>query len=95
MAHPVWRAHDATVALDRVADLGDGRLGFHFVVIGAGIQLQMTDQISAEYVGTWDWYIEIERPARGYPTLTISGGGPRSSIWLGPGSGVPQGVWSL
>jgi hypothetical protein len=94
-AHPVWHANGATVALDRVADLGDGRLGFHFVVIGTGARLRMTGQVAAEDVGTWDRYVEIERPVQGYPTLTISYRGLRSSISLGPGSGVTRAVWSL
>jgi hypothetical protein len=95
-AHPVWHAHGATVALDRVASLGDGRLGFHFVVIGKGlVTLRMSGQVATENVGWWNKYVEIERPVHGYPTLTIVGGEGRSSFSLGPGSGVTQAVWSL
>jgi hypothetical protein len=95
-AHPVWQAHGATVALDRVASLGDGRLGFHFVVIGRGlVTLRMSGQVATENVGWANKYVEIERPAQGYPTLTIVAGEGRSSFSLGPGSGVTEAVWSL
>lgn len=95
-AHPVWQAHGATVALDRVASLGDGRLGFHFVVIGEGlVTLRMSGQVATQNLGWWNKYVEIERPAHGYPTLTIVTGERRSSFSLGPGSGVTQAVWSL
>jgi hypothetical protein len=95
-AHPVWQADGATVALDRVASLGDGRLGFHFVVIGRGlVTLRMSGQMASEDVGWANRYVEIERPAHGYPTLTIIVGEQRASFSLGPGSGVTQAVWSL
>ena len=95
-AHPVWQAHGATVALDRVASLGDGRLGFHFVVIGRGlVTLRMSGQMASEDVGWANQYVEIQRPTQGYPTLTIIVGEQRSSFTLGPGSGVTQAVWSL
>ena len=94
-AHPVWQAHGATVALDRVASLGDGRLGFHFVVIGRGVTLRMSGQVASEDVGWANQYVEIQRPTQGYPTLTIIVGEQRSSFTLGPGSGVTQAVWSL
>ena len=95
-AHPVWHAHGATVALDRVASLGDDRLGFHFVVIGKGlVTVSMSGQVATENVSWANKYVEIERPAQGYPTLTIIVGEQRSSFTLGPGSGVTQAVWSL
>jgi hypothetical protein len=94
-AHPVWHAHGATVALDRVARLGDDRLGFHFVVIGKGVTLRMSGQVATEDVGWANPYVEIRRPTQGYPTLTIIVGEQRSSFTLGPGSGVTQAVWSL
>jgi len=94
-AHPVWHAHGATVALDRVARLGDDRLGFHFVVIGKGVTLRMSGQVATEDVGWANQYVEIRRPTQGYPTLTIIVGEQRSSFTLGPGSGVTQAVWSL
>lgn len=93
IAHPVWRANGATIALDRVADLGDGRLGFHFVVIGSAARLQMTGQVAIESVGSFDQYIEIERTGA-YPTLVVDYRG-RTSISLAPGSGVPRAVWRL
>jgi hypothetical protein len=95
-AHPVWHAHGATVALDRVASLGDGQLGFHFVVIGEGlVTLKMSGEVASEDVGWANQYLEIQRPAQGYPTLTIIVGELQSSFTLGPGSGVTQAAWSL
>jgi hypothetical protein len=93
IAHPVWHANGATIALDRVADLGEGRLGFHFVVIGSAARLQMTGQVGTEAVGSFDQYIEIERTET-YPTLVVDYRG-RTSISLAPGSGVPRAVWRL
>lgn len=94
-AHPIWEASDALVALDRVADLGDGRLGFHFVVIGRGVELEMTGQVRVHEVWPWDRYIEIEREGNDIPTLTILVGAERTEIPLGKGSGVPAAVWRL
>lgn len=94
-AHPVWRVDDGVVALDRVADLGDDRLGFHFIVVGRGVQIDLTGAISAETFGPWDWYVEIAHPDGRIPTLTIVARGKRSEIELGPGSGVPEAVWRL
>jgi hypothetical protein len=95
-AHPIWHANGVTVALDRVADLGDGRLGFHFVVLGRGLpSVQMSGQVASESVGFADRYIEIEPPAEGYPTLTILAHGERTTIPLGPGSGISMAVWEL
>ncbi len=95
-AHPVWHAQGATVALDRVASLGDGRLGFHFVVIGKGlVTLRMSGQVASEDEGWANRYVEIDRPAHGYPTLAIIVGEQRTSFSLGLGSGVTQAVWRL
>jgi hypothetical protein len=55
----------------------------------------MSGQVATENVGWWNKYVEIDRPVHGYPTLTIVAGEGRSSFSLGPGSGVPQAVWSL
>ena len=88
-AHPVWHAHGATVALDRVASLGGGRLGFHFVVIGKGlVSLRMSGQVATENVGWANQYLEIQRPTEGYPTLTIIVGEQRSALMVNdePGS---------
>ncbi|MGZ4151020.1 MAG: hypothetical protein ACXVP3_01095 [Actinomycetota bacterium] len=95
VAHPVWHAAGATISLDSVADLGDGRLGFHFVVIAKGTaSLRMTGQVASELDFPFDHYIEIER-APGYPTLTVLAGGRRATVSFAPGSGIPAAVWRL
>jgi hypothetical protein len=94
-ATPIWRVPGAAVGLDRAADLGDDRIGFHFVVIGRSVNLRMTGEIGGETVGSWDRYIEIERPTNGVATLIIAIHGQRWPIPLGPGSGVPEEVWRL
>jgi hypothetical protein len=55
----------------------------------------MSGQVASEDVGWANQYVEIQRPALGYPTLTIIVGEQRSSFTLGPGSGVTQAIWSL
>jgi hypothetical protein len=94
-ANPIWRVPGASVALERATGLGDDHIGFHFVVIGRNVNLRMTGQVSAESVYPFDRYIEIERPSGGRATLIVSIHGRRWPIPLGPGSGVPQGVWRL
>jgi hypothetical protein len=95
-AHPIWVVPGATVSLERVADLGDDRLGFHFVVIGRGASLRLTGQVTwGQDPGYFDRYIEIRKPVEGYPTLTITAEGRRWPIVLGPGSGVSSAVWRL
>ena len=86
-ARAVWHLRGISVALDRVADLGD-TVGLHFVVLpepGRGIErISVTGEISSMGFGNWDVYIEITRPISGVPILTIRGEGDSEQIPLDP-----------
>jgi hypothetical protein len=97
-ARAVWRVEGVTVALDRVADLGD-TVGLHFIVLeepgfGSGGRISVTGQVATMGFGSWEEYVEIERPVSGVPILTIHGAKGSTQIPLDPAhGGFPTDFW--
>jgi hypothetical protein len=91
----VWRVEGATVALDKVVDLGD-RIGLHLVAVPDDpdhrVEIFVSGQIAGERVDSWDRYLEVE-PTDDDPTLTVSVRGASSRFPLLGAGGIPDSVW--
>lgn len=91
----VWRAEGATVALDKVVDLGD-RIGLHLVAVpdepDRRVGISISGEIAGEQVDSWGRYIEVE-PITDHPTLTVTVRGVSSRFPLLGTDGIPDSVW--
>lgn len=91
----VWRVRGATVALDKVADLGD-RIGLHLVAVpdqpDRRVEVSVSGEIAGEQVDSWDRYLEVE-PTTDHPILTVSLRGVSARFPLLGTGGIPASVW--